>query len=163
MGYLFEEHARRAGLDVVMRSAGTKGITGEAPTDEAVRILRARGIDVSGYRSHVFGDHGILGADLIVTARQHHVVSVAGRWPNAFRYTFTLPEIVGLADEVGPREGRPLDDWLDLLGKERGSPLDYLDSKVGEIADPTGRSPAEWKAAYGQIDDLTARLADLLR
>jgi len=163
MGYLFEAHARQRGLDVVMRSAGTKGIKGEPPTDEAVRLLRRRDIDVSGYRSHVFGDQGITGAHLIITARQHHVVSVAGRWPDAYRYTFTLPEIVELAERLGPRNGRPLDAWLDGLSAERGSPLDYLDTKVGEIDDPTGRPPAVWSACFAQVDDLTARLTDALR
>ena len=102
------------------------------------------------------------GADLIVTAEHKQVVAIAGRWPQAYDHTFTLPEIVELGERVGARGGRTHLEWLAALHAVRPDPLGYLDTKVGEISDPTGRSPATWSACFAQIDDLTARLIDLL-
>jgi hypothetical protein len=77
--------------------------------------------------------------------------------------TFTLPEIVDLGERVvGPRGGRSHAEWLEALHAERPDPLGYLDTEVGEIADPTGQSPATWSASFARIDDLTDRLVTLL-
>ena len=162
MGGLLEDHARGRRLNVAVRSAGFSEAGGELPTDNAVRFLERRGIDVSGYLSHYLSGPGVTGADLIVAAEHKHVVAIAGRWPEAYDYTFTLPEIVELGERVGPRGRRTHLEWLAALHAERPDPLGYLDTKVGEIADPTGRSPATWTACFTQIDDLTARLIALL-
>ena len=162
MANLFRLHAASVGLPDLTKSGGFSEHGGEEPTDRTVRYLKTRGVDVSGYRSHWMSDHSIRGAHLIVTAEQAHVITIAGRWPNSFDYTFTLPEIVERGEATGPRKGRPLGDWLAELNLWRPAPLDYLDTTVGEIADPTGSSPATWNAAFERIDDLTERLAILL-
>jgi protein-tyrosine-phosphatase len=162
MGGLLEQHAHNRGLKVVVKSAGFSEAGGELPTDTAVRLLKERGIDVSAYLSHYLNTSGVTGADVIVTAEQKHVVAIAGRWPEMYGSTFTLPEIVELGERIGPRGARPHTEWLNALHAERPDPLGYLDTKVGEIADPTGQSPATWSAAFARIDDLTARLVTLL-
>ncbi len=162
MGGLIEQYAKNRGVNVVVRSAGFSEAGGELPTDTAVRLLKERGVDVSAYLSHYLNTSGVVGADLIVTAEHKHVVAIAGRWPEAYANTFTLPEIVELGERIGPRGRTPTVEWLNALHAERPDPLGYLDAKVGEIADPTGRSPAEWAATFTTIDDLTARLVTLL-
>jgi protein-tyrosine-phosphatase len=162
MGGLIQQYAENRGMKVVVRSAGFSEAGGELPTDTAVRLLKERGIDVSAYLSHYLSTSGVVGADLIVTAEQKHVVAIAGRWPQMYDSTFTLPEIVELGERIGPRGTRSHADWLNALHAERPDPLGYLDTKVGEIADPTGQSPATWSAAFARIDDLTARLVTLL-
>jgi protein-tyrosine-phosphatase len=162
VGSLLEQHVRAKRLSVIVKSAGFDDSGGETPTDTAVRLLQARGIDVSGYQSHILSTRGVTGADLIVTSEHRHVVSIAGRWPLTYRYTFTLPELVELGERVGPLSPRSFPDWLDALHDQRPDPIDYLDIAVGEIEDPTGRSPATWSACFARIDDLTSRLADLL-
>ena len=161
MANLFAQHATAAGLANLTQSAGFAD-GGEDPTDNTVRYLATRGIDVSGYRSHWMTDHSIRGAHLIFTAEKGHVIAIAGRWPESFGYTFTLPELVGLGEAVGPRGDRTLSEWLDAVNVGRPTTLDYLDATISEIPDPTGRSPATWKAAWEQIDDLTKRLVTLL-
>ena len=164
MSALLEHHARRVDLDLtsVFRSAGFSERGGELPTPRAIQLLAARDIDVSGYLSHYLGKTGVVGADLIVTAEHRHVVTIAGRWPEVYDRTFTLPEMVELGERIGPRDGRTLREWLDGLHAERPAPLDYLDQPVGEIADPTGHSATQWSACFEQIDDLTARLIALM-
>ena len=161
MANLFEQHAAAAGLANLTQSAGFAD-GGEEPTDNTVRYLATRGVDVSGYKSHWMTDHSIRGAHLIVTAEKAHVIAIAGRWPESFGYTFTLPELVERGEAVGPRGNRRLKEWLGDVNNGRPATLDYLDTEIDEIADPTGRSPAAWKAAWEEIDDLTRRLVTLL-
>ena len=164
MSALLEQHARRDDLhhSHVFRSAGFSEHGGELPTPKAIQLLAERDVDVSGYLSHYLGETGVTGADLIVTSEHRHVVMLAGRWPEVYDRTFTLPEIVELGERTGPRGVRTLRQWLDALHTERPAPLDYLDHPVGEIADPTGRSATEWTTCFDQIDDLTARLIALM-
>lgn len=162
MGALLAAHLEECGVDAVVATAGT-GSEGLPAIDRAVRVLASRGIDVDHHRSRKIDAPLITGADLVITAEQQHVVSIAGRWPAAFSRTFTLPEIVSRAQVVGPRHGRSLDEWLSALGEDRPEALAYLDATdVGDIADPTGHSPLVWDECYARIDALTRRLAEVL-
>lgn len=161
MAALFQQHAAARGTAVATRSAGTD-TDGAPPTDTTVRMLAARQIDVGQHRAAPLSDAIVSGASLIVTAEQAQVISIAGRWPDAFQRTFTLPELVSRGTAVGPVDGRSIDEWLSEVNHGRLHGLDYLDTPVGEIDDPTGRAPSTWSAALRQIDDLTNRLATLL-
>lgn len=161
IGGLLEALAKDGRLEAVIRTAGFSD-GGESPTDSTVRFLASRGIDVKDYLSHWMSDSGIAGADLIITSEHQHVVAIAGRWPDAFEYTFTFPELVERGEAVGPRDDRTFQEWLSEVNADRPNPLDYLDVTVGEVDDPTGRAPAVWQASFAQLDDLTARLAALL-
>lgn len=161
MAALFQQHAAAQRIAVSTVSAGiAQG--GEPPTDTTVRMLAARDIDVALHQSAALTDTSVGTADLIVTAEQTHVVSIAGRWPEAFHRTFTLPELITCGTVVGPVGGRPIGEWLAAVNEGRLQGIDYLDAPVGEIDDPTGRAPSVWAASFQQIDDLTNRLATLL-
>ncbi len=157
-GGLLKRHLTRMRVDTIVDTAGTMSV-GEQPMDPAVRLLAKRGIDVSGHRSQLLDHQLVEDADLIITAERDHVVWIAGRWPAAFASTFTLPEVVARAEHVEPRNGGPVGEWLARLGAGRATARDYLDIDVGEIADPTGQSPAVWGRAFAQIDELTRQLA----
>jgi len=90
------------------------------------------------------------------------MLAIAGRWPDAFEYTFTLPELVKRGDAAGPRGERTFQEWLTAINQGRSTPLDYLDAEVAEVDDPTGRARVVWQACFAQLDDLTSRLATLL-
>jgi protein-tyrosine phosphatase len=160
VGALLREHLRQAGLDADVATAGTAG-SGLPATDRTVRLLAARGIDVRDHRSQPLDERSVAGADLVVTAERDHVVWIAGRWPGAFRRTFTLPELVARAAAVQPMAG-DVSAWLDELAVDRPTAIDYLDADVGEIADPTGRAPGDWDVAFAHVDDLTRRLASAI-
>lgn len=152
-------------IDAHVTSAGFAS-DGEPATGESVRLLAERGIDVSAHRSRRIDADIAASSDLILTAQHDHVVDIAGRSPALFDRTFTLPEIVERAEPAGARGGRTLDVWLGSIGAERPSAFDYLDAgdsgAIGEVADPTGRSPRDWAVAMSTIDELTRRLAELL-
>ncbi len=159
---LLAQHLADEGVSATVTSAGTRADGGLA-TGDTVRLLGERGIDVRGHRGQLLDDAHVAAADLIVTAERDHVVEIAGRWPAAFRRTFTLPEIVGRSRRLGGRLGGPLDDWLDLFAAERPTGVAYLEaSAVDDISDPTGHDRRTWSAVFGQVDDLTAKLAKAL-
>jgi len=162
IGGLLENLIQEGQLNAVVRTAGFSD-GGESPTDNTVRFLASRDVDVSDYQSHWMSDQSIAGADLVITSERQHVVAIAGRWAEAFQYTFTLPELVKRGEAVGQRGNLSMQEWLSAVNAGRPNPLDYLDIMVGEIKDPTGRAPAAWQACFAQLDDLTARLAILLR
>jgi protein-tyrosine-phosphatase len=137
-------------------------IEGQPATSDVVRLLADRGVDVSGHRSRRITDDDMDWADLVLAAEHDHVVSMSGRWPGAFGRIFTLPEVVTWGEQVGPRGERTLRRWLADIAVVRPTALDYMDATVGELTDPTGLSPTVWRASVTEIDDLTARLADLL-
>ena len=105
MAALFQEHAAARGVAATTLSAGSAQ-GGKPPTDTAVRLLAGRNLDVAHHQSATISDATVSGADLIFTAEQAHVISIAGRWPEAFDRTFTLPELVTLGER-----GRPA--WAD--------------------------------------------------
>lgn len=158
---LVDHHLREAGVPAVVGSAGMVG-GGSPPTEETVRLLGARGLDVSSHRSHRLDDATAAGADLILTAERDHVVQIVGRTPRLFQRTFTLPELVQRGDSLGDLDELPLSEWLSALADGRPAAFDYLDAPVGEIADPTGQSRRDWAEAFATIDDLTRRLARLI-
>lgn len=161
-GALLGAHLREVGLAAVVHTGGTLG-DGEPALDRATYLLSERGLDVSDHRSRGVDEGVVTTSDLILTAERTHVAFIAGRWPDTFARTFTLPEIVQRAEQAGPRQGGSLPSWLAALGEGRPTAFDYLDADdIAEVADPTGGSPRAWDAAFAEIDDLTARLARLL-
>lgn len=163
---LLAAYLAAAGVDAVVESAGMAA-PGEPPTDPTVRLLAARGIDVAAHRSRRADAEVVGAADLVVTAEPDHVIRVAGAVPDAFARTFTLPELVELGERVGGRGGRPVAEWVTALGAVRPDRLAFLDAAdagaIGMVADPTGQPPRAWDVALARIDDLTSRLARLLR
>jgi protein-tyrosine-phosphatase len=159
-GAMLGQHLRRLGARVDIRTAGF-GDPGLPPTDQTARHLAELGVTGDEQRSRRLGDDDVRWADLVVTAERLHVVEIASRWPDAFGKSFTLREVVQLATSAGPVDG-DVGSWIRELGTGR-SPVTYLDGLADDdLADPTGGSPADWRAAITTIDELTGRLAEAL-
>ena len=162
-GALLEGHCRSLGLAAEVATAGIME-NDRPPTGHAIDLLAERGVDVRAYRSRVVSEALVAAADLVVTAEREHVVWIAGRWREAFQFTFVLPEIVSRAADVGGRDGRPMPEWLELVDAGRPRGLAYLEADdIADIADPTGLDDRHWAQTVARIDHLTHRLAELLR
>lgn len=162
MEALLDQHLHEVGVDAIVRSAGTNADGGLA-TVETVKLIAERGRDLRGHRGTPIDSELVDAADLIVTAEQDHVVTIASQWPDAFRRTFTLPEVIARTKMYGGRLGGPMDDWLDLLADGRPSGFTYLDDRsIGELVDPTGQDRRTWLEVFELVDDLTLRLAKAL-
>jgi protein-tyrosine phosphatase len=164
MGVLLASHLRATSTPHRIITAGTEVQNPRPATERTVRLLAKRGVDVTSHRSRRVDEPLVNGAHLIVTAEPAHVVWITGRWPAMFERTFTLPELVTLAEDAQPEPGEPIDQWLVDVGLRRTPMVEYLDAdSTGEIADPTGQSPSVWNSSFATIDDLTERLARTLR
>lgn len=161
IGALLQDH-------LLMRGRGVELVTGGfraqhlPATEPTVRLLATRGIDVSEHRSRRVDDELIARADLIITAERDHVVWIAGRGHGWFQRTYTLPELVARAVDVGRRGDADLDEWLHRVGEGRPTAIHYLSAPIPEVADPTGHAPAVWEAIFREIDELCRRLAEVL-
>ena len=141
--------------------SGGFGAVGQPPTARTVELLASRSIDVSNHLSSAVDEHAVELAQLIVCAERTHVVNIAGRYPNSFARTFTMPELAQLGELVGPVNG-DLNGWLERITAHRLAGMDYLDADpdvIGEIRDPTGTAPSVWVDVFGHIDQLAARIA----
>jgi protein-tyrosine-phosphatase len=141
------------------------GAAGEAPIPEVTAALAHVGIDVAGYRSRALDAATVAGADLVIAAERIHVIRLCEDNRQLFPRTFTLPELVGLAEAVGPRNGASMAEWLSIVGANR-NPADFLASSglsaVPEIADPTGFADIAVAASIADIGAWCNRLAVLL-
>lgn len=151
MAALLREHLARRGVSAEVATAGFLD-EGLPPTEMTVRLLAARGIDVSDHRSRRVTRELVDWADLIVTAEQSHVVRIAGDHPGAFERTFTLFELAERADRAGPRGGRGWSEWLQVANQGRPQGSAYLGSPVPSVVDPTGLGSREWSRVVEQLE-----------
>ena len=159
---LLRHHADRQGLAVSISSTGTM-VDGLRATEAARTHLARHGIALPDHRSSVIDVEMVEAADLILTAEPDHVVRIAGRWPDAFGRTFTLPEAARLAAEVGPRHGEPIADWLSEIAARRPPAKRYLErGAVASIDDPSNSDAAVWEAMIATIDEACATIIGAL-
>jgi protein-tyrosine phosphatase len=122
--------AERGCNDVRVTSSGTWAGRGGAATPDAVRILKARGIDLSSHRTSDFDPAG--DADLIVAMTSVHVreiLDLDGELESRLRMMKELPEL----DIDLPAGGTPSERLRALLDTERPAPRRDLD-----VGDPYG-------------------------
>lgn len=159
---LLHEHLRRVGLSPLVASAGTAAEL-LAPIPGVAEQLYRLGVTLPPYVGRQVDADTARAADLIVTADPDHVVWIAGRWPDVYPKTYTLPELVVYAEQIGARRGAPLESWLSRVAERRPAPRAYLDRQsIEAIADPTGAPEKVWIAVADQIDDYCQRLAQFL-
>jgi len=162
MSALLQDHLRQVQVPCAVASAGT---TAEAlaPIPGVSEQMYRLGVALPPYVGRQVDADSVRSADLIVTAEPHHVVWIAGRWPEAFSKTYTLPELVTYGEDVGSRGNETLSTWLTRAANVRPPTRAYLEpNTVAAVADPTGAPEEKWIRVADQIDDLCGRLALLL-
>ena len=155
---LLTRRLREAGISARVSSAGTDALN--APADPvAVRIMAARGIDLSGHCGRQLTGEDLTAADLVIAMSRdnlrHAVVLEPGAWPR----TFTFKELArrgGARPRRGHRE--PVADWLARISQDRDHSRMLGSHAADDVADPTGQ-PVR---AYELTAELLAELADEL-
>ncbi|MFM8381622.1 MAG: low molecular weight phosphatase family protein [Actinomycetota bacterium] len=159
---LLSRHLLESGASAHVTSAGTTAET-LAPIHGVAEQLRRLGVSLPPYVGRQVDSEIARSADLIVTAEPQHVVWIAGRWPDVFERTYTLPELVTYGEVVGPRRGRSLATWLAEVSALRPPPKVYLEPQsVAALPDPTGAPEPIWVDVADRIDDACRRLTDLV-
>lgn len=161
MAAVLRDELARAGARAEVSTAGFRD-EGLPPTEMTLRLLAARGLDVSEHRSRRVSAELVHRADLILTAERDHVVRIVASDRDTFRRTFTLPELVTRTTRAAaPTTRRPIAHWLHEANSGRPRGADYLTAPVPEVLDPSGRSPADWDAVLQEIDAWCGHLARL--
>lgn len=152
-----------AGVKAAVTSAGLL-FDGKPATDHGVAVMADRGLDTSGHRSRRLGPDLVAGADLIVGMERSHVREAVAMSSEALGRAFTLKELVRRGEEQGGRAAdEPLDAWLARLSAGRRTTDLWGDSDADDVADPIGGPRRGYERTADELDDLTARLARLLR
>lgn len=154
--HLVRRAATACGASLEVQGAGF-GPAGHAPLEGTLLALARLGVDAAATRSRRVDPATIAAADVILTAERLHVMRIAEDDAGVFARTFTLPELVALAEAGECRAGRDVGVWLRALGRDR-TPATFLAGEVPEIADPAGGSPADFRRTADLIDDLARRL-----
>lgn len=151
-----------AGIRATVRSAGL--LPGGAPaTRHAVDVMRERRIDIGRHRSRPLDRELVRSAPLIIGMARRHVREACVAYGAPIERTFTLKELVRLGEHVGARDrGETVGAWLTRLGAGRRATDLIGDDAADDVADPVGRSRAEYRHTADELDDLLTRFVRLL-
>ena len=87
---------------VLITSAGIAAVPGCSPAEEAVSVMREKGLDISRHESQPLTDKLARHADLIFTMTSSHRLAIVRRWPEAASRTFPLRTDEGdIHDPIG--------------------------------------------------------------
>jgi protein-tyrosine-phosphatase len=158
---MLRHHLAAAGLaDWPVASAGTLG-WGDAPmTRESAEVLAERGIAAHEHTSRRLTAEMLDAADVVLGMTREHIWGVAARSAEAEPRSFVLGELARLGEKAGPRDGRPLREWVagvDALRDER-----RMARADDELADPLGEPIETYRTLAVRAEDQVRRLVTLL-
>lgn len=104
---ILRSHIERAGLKVIVDSAGTSGYhAGEAPDFRAVRTLKKKGIDISGLSARQFTTGDFDNFDFIYVMDTSNLINVL----NLARNEEDKKKVVLIMNEVNPNKNQSVPD-----------------------------------------------------
>lgn len=133
------EHTSVGSCKPEVMSAGLSAFDGSPASDEAVRAMRERGIDISSHRARNVTREMVNTADLILVMTLTHKRMTLDRFPESRGKVFTLKEYVS--------KNRSLDD---------------ITAELSELQDRIEKKRAEFAQQYGgRLEELNRRRAEL--
>lgn len=145
--------------DVVVGSAGVLAEVGRPATPRAVEVMARRGLDISAHRSRPTSQELLAGSDLVVTMESAHLVQLVADDPGLLGRVFTLVELVDAIPRV--RGAATLDSALDAVQEHRTT-RSHLVGTTLDVADPIGRSRAQYRRCADRLDALCDELGSWL-
>lgn len=127
-------------------SAGVAALEGAAMDELMAAELAARGGDASGFVSRQMTRQIVGDADLIVAMEGYHRQVILDDHPGRVRRTFTLGQLVRIANECPGVQG---DELLEAIGRTR-----HRARGRDDVADPYRRGPAAARSAAERITGL---------
>jgi protein-tyrosine-phosphatase len=136
---------------------------GASATPHAAAVMAERGIDISRHVSRAIDPEVVRSAPLIIGMAREHVREAIAGYGADIEHTFTLKGLVRLGEQAGPRRpDETVFDWLARVAAGRRSADPTRDHHDDDIADPVGRSRADYEATAHELDALLRRLVALL-
>ena len=88
------------------------------PEANAAKLLKDRGIDVSGHIAAQITPNDVQHADLILTMTEKHMARLLVAYPDARSKTFTLAEYAtGVTADVPDAWGKPMEVYVAMIGQ----------------------------------------------
>lgn len=160
-GFLRSVLQRRFGAEApIVDSAGTQGWEGSPAQPESVVAAGEREVDIEAHVARLLTPAMVERADLVVAMAGEHRDAVVRATPGAAGRTFTLKELVRLAQALPPADvSASIGDRVaeaDALrrGGFTGNPRDE------DVADPLGQGQDTYRAIAWELDELIHRLDD---
>jgi protein-tyrosine-phosphatase len=137
--------AELRGCDIEVTSVGTWAYFGNPATDEAVEVLRARGIDLSEHRSRALEPKEVQEADVIVAMTSVHRREILHVVPEAAAKLILMKELVEMAldgdlpdaseKRIERLVGAPRPKWRRALDLDDpiGKPIGAYERTVAQI------------------------------
>lgn len=150
--------AAEHGLPLTASSTGLL-YEGKGPSGNGVEVLAARGIDIAGHRSRILAAEQVAAADLVLAMAREHLRETVVLAPDAFSRTFTIRELARKAPDIGRRApDESLEAWLERAHEGR-DPREMLRSgDEDDVADPIGKSRADYEHTAEELDRLLRRI-----
>jgi protein-tyrosine phosphatase len=161
------EHVLRretAGLPVHVESFGLLD-TDSAVLPELEEHAAAAGLDVARHRSRRLPRGSLSDADLVIGFERRHVAHAVVHANARLERTFTLPELVGLLEQMPakPSSGNVIAEATAAVERAAAArPADPRRAPVPEIEDPLGRPPDVVAGIADDVRSLAVRLAAAL-
>lgn len=103
---------------IEVQSAGVGAVGGFSPTEETIEVMKAEGVDISGYTSKRITPEMIKKSDLILVMEDAHKEIVTRLMPEGAKKVYLLKEfLIDKADKNYP-DNRNIPDPI-------GKPMDY--------------------------------------
>ena len=159
---LLRERLRSRGVDAHVSSAGLT-FEGRAATDDAVRVARKRGLNISEHSSRMMNAEMVHRADLVIGMERLHAREAVVLGDSLMPRCFTLKELVRRGEAAGARRhDETIEAWLSRANAGR-RPMELLgESPDDDVADPYLGSPKVYAGCLTELDDLTERLVNLM-
>lgn len=158
--------ARLADLDVVVASAGTRGLVDKPMTPEALRLAAELGVDPAASTAHLarwLNETHLDDVDLVLGMTREHRSAAVALAPARTRAAFTSREFARLADgvedaaiaraadEAGDDPHARIRAALALLSQRRGEGELPVDPADDDVVDPYRRSWDTYQLSARQL------------
>jgi len=91
-GY-FEKRLKELGReDIEVSSAGVIPLEGMQATEEAQKVMKEEGIDISGHRTKMITEYDMRDSDLIFVMEERHKQYVINKYPKAAKKIYLLKD-----------------------------------------------------------------------
>ena len=153
------------GLPVQSSSLGILDLDSAKALPEAVQLAKSFGIDLSGHRGRCLARAELDPFDLIVAFEWIHVQAAIVDGQARVERTFTLPELVGLLEDL-PAFEAPRDPAERARARVEAAhalrPAGFRRLRPPEIPDPLGKPMSAQRRIADELQDLVTRLSRML-
>jgi len=106
-----------AGYSIAVRSAGTNDASGSDASDQALNVMRERGVDMSRHKARHINVEIVDWADLILCMERDHLDNLRQRFPEANGKLHLLTEYCGCSGDIIDPSGKPTSAFEECAGR----------------------------------------------